>query len=72
MTPKEFEGRIRIRVPVRRALLRELTGLFEDTSNTDAFTAGDYCNVTTSTPSASVTITAVAVKEVGAVANRVY
>lgn len=48
-----------------------LTGLFEDISNTDTVAAGDYYNALTSTPSASITVTAVSVKSIGAVANRV-
>jgi len=48
-----------------------LTGLFEDISNSDTVAAGDYYNLSMSAPSASVTITAAAVKTVGTVANRV-
>lgn len=48
-----------------------LTGIFEDTTNTDTVAAGDYVNLATSTPSASITVTAVGVKALGAVASRV-
>ena len=47
-----------------------LTGIFEDITNTDTLVAGDTYNAMTSNPAASITITACAVKYLGATANR--